>query len=65
MGGVTNSTGRLEFCANGVWGGVCNRLGYWGLENARVVCRQLGFSEEGKTLLVSESLFGGALCIIC
>ena len=48
VGEVTNSTGRLEFCANGVWGGVCNRLGYWGPDNARVVCHQLGFSEEGK-----------------
>ena len=48
VGGVTNSTGRLEVCGNGIWGRVCNRLQYWGTENARVVCRQLGFSEYGK-----------------
>ena len=47
MGGVANSTGRLEFCAHGMWGRVCNALQYWGPDNARVVCRQLGFSEEG------------------
>ena len=47
VGGVTNSTGRLEVCGNGVWGRVCNRFQYWGPDNARVVCRQLGFSEEG------------------
>ena len=52
VGGVTNSTGRLEFCANGVWGRVCNTLEYWGPDNARVVCRQLGFSEKGKSLLL-------------
>ena len=51
MDGVTNSTGRLEFCANGVWGRVCNELEYWGPDNARVVCRQLGFSEKGKILV--------------
>ena len=48
VGGVTNSTGRLEFCAHGVWGRVCNTLEYWGTHNARVVCRQLGFSEDRK-----------------
>ena len=48
VGGLTNSTGRLEFCAHGMWGRVCNALKYWGSDNARVVCRQLGFSEEGE-----------------
>ena len=48
VGGVTNSTGRLEVCANGLWGRVCNRFQYWGPDNARVVCRQLGFPTEGK-----------------
>ena len=50
VGGVTNSTGRLEVCGNGIWGRVCNRFQYWGTENARVACRQLGFSEYGKQL---------------
>ena len=48
VGGITNSTGRLEVCANGVWGRVCNKLQYWGPDNAMVVCRQLGFSDKGK-----------------
>ena len=47
VGGVTNSSGRLEVCANGMWGRVCNALQYWGPANARVVCRQLGFLEQG------------------
>ena len=47
VGGVTNSSGRLEVCANGVWGRVCNYFRYWGPDNARVVCRQLRFSEQG------------------
>ena len=48
VGGLTDSTGRLELCALGVWGKVCNAFGYWGPDTARVVCRQLGFSEDGE-----------------
>ena len=48
VGGVNKSSGILEVCANRMWGRVCNALRYWGPENARVVCRQLGFLEEGK-----------------
>ena len=51
VGGATHSTGRLEVCANGVWGRVCNRLQYWDEDNAGVVCRQLGFSAAGRTQL--------------
>ena len=48
VGGLTDSTGRLEFCAHGMWGRVCNALGFWGSSNAKVVCHQLGFSREGE-----------------
>ena len=48
VGGVTDTVGRLEVCGNGVWGRVCNRFEYRGPNNARVVCRQLGFSHKGK-----------------
>ena len=52
VGGATLSTGRLEVCANGLWGRVCNRLQYWGPDNARVVCRQLGFPTEGNPVFL-------------
>ena len=52
VGGVTNSSGRLEVCGNGVWGTVCNVLNDWGPENAGVVCHQLGFPVTGKTTFV-------------
>ena len=56
MGGVTDSTGRLEVCVNGVWGRVCNFFGYWGPDNARVVCRQLGFSDKSKISSIMPTL---------
>ena len=38
--GPLNSSGRVEFCHDGVWGTVCDDG--WTSDEARVVCRQLG-----------------------
>ena len=48
VGGVTNSSGRVEVCASGVWGSVCDYHRNWGPDNAGVVCRQLGFPSSSK-----------------
>lgn len=37
--------GRVEICLNDVWATVCNQ--YWDNTDARVVCRQIGFSTAG------------------
>ena len=41
------SRGRVEVCRDGQYGSVCNTG--WGNPDASVVCRQLGFSLNGKS----------------
>ena len=49
----TGTSGRVEICVSGVWGTVCDN--FWGDDDARVVCRKLGFVDECKNCLQKDN----------
>ena len=46
--GRSANEGRVEICANEMWGTICDTDGSWGAEEATVICRQLGLPDTGK-----------------
>ena len=55
--GESASEGRVEVYYNGVWGTICDDG--WDIDDARVICRQLGYTDAMKATTSSD--FGGGV----
>ena len=54
--GSFSTQGRLEICYSNQWGTVCDDD--WDSTDAKVACRQLGYSTYGKCIILCENLEG-------
>ncbi len=61
VNGTTELEGRIELCLANTWGNVCDD--HWGDADATVVCRQLGFSDNGIVIKMGLLHFENAIII--
>ena len=62
--GDTENEGRVEYCSGGRWGLIC--FSFWDTNDAKVICRQLGYNVESKTFHCNDNYsFRGMRLYIC
>lgn len=61
VAGSEERQGRLEVCYHGRFYSVCNSK--WTLENTKVVCTQLGYSDTGSILIHSSTSYISLLIV--
>ena len=63
-GGDIEQEGIPEVCVNGVWGSICGNewsrplTSTWSSTDGQVICRELGYHDNGTTLFCTRTDYG-------